>query len=64
MTSQIRKDEPMLRLLPHCWRCGEINPPDTHYYLDHLSKRFCTMRCRLAYKAEMQDWDEAPEFHV
>ena len=42
----------------------EINPANTHYYLDHLSKRFCTMRCRLAYKAERQDWNEAPELHV
>jgi hypothetical protein len=54
----------MPRLLPYCLRCGEINPPNTHYYLDHLSKRFCTMRCRLAYKAERQDWNEAPELHV
>ena len=54
----------MRRLQPYCSRCGEINSANTHYYLDHLSKRFCTMRCRLAYKAEMQDWNEAPEFQV
>jgi hypothetical protein len=54
----------MQRLLPYCLRCGEINPPNTHYYLDHVSKRFCTMRCRLAYKAEMEDMNEAPELRV
>ena len=54
----------MQRSLPYCFRCGEINPHFKNYYLDHLSKRFCTMRCRLACKADLEDWKEAHELQA
>jgi hypothetical protein len=45
----------MRQPINYCLRCGEINLPNTHYYLENFTKRFCAMRCRSVYKTEMED---------
>jgi hypothetical protein len=54
----------MQRSSKYCYRCGGLNLPKTHYYLDNFTKRFCAMRCRSVGKAEMEQQNGMPELRV